>query len=54
MRAMYAAGTKGVETGEQAGLVVVTVADTAGEGVPGPAARHARCAVLTNPVDRRP
>lgn len=53
MRAVDTAGTKGVETGEQAGLVVVIVADTAGEGVPGPAARHARCAIVANPVDRR-
>lgn len=53
VRAMYATGAEGMEAGEQAGLVVVIVADTAGEGIPGSATRHARCAVIADPVDRR-
>lgn len=51
---VYATGAEGVEAGEQAGLVVVVVADAADEGIPGPAARHASRAVVAHPVaDRR-
>lgn len=51
---MYATRAEGVEAREQAGLVVVVVAETAGEGVPGPAARHARRAIVADPItDRR-
>lgn len=50
---MYATRAEGVEAREQTGLVVVIVADTAGEGVPGPAARHARSAVVADPVTDR-
>lgn len=51
---MYATGTEGVEAGEQAGLVVIVVADAAGEGIPGSAARHARCTIVADPIaDRR-
>lgn len=53
VRAVYATRAKGVEAGEQAGLVVIFVADAAGEWIPGPAARHARRAVVADPVDRR-
>lgn len=54
MRAVYATCAEGVEAREQTGLVVVVVADAAGEGVPGPAAWHARRAVIADPVaDRR-
>jgi len=53
VRAVDATGTESVEAREQAGLVVVIVTDAAGERIPGSTSRHARCAVIANPVDRR-
>jgi len=53
VRTVYAMGAEGVKAGEQTGFVVVIVADTAGKGIPGSAARHARRTVVANPVDRR-
>lgn len=50
---MYATGAEGVEAGKQARLVKIVVADAAGEGIPGPTARHARRAVVADSVDRR-